>query len=176
LNTGASRDKVVASIESSTEYRTNLLNGIYQSLLGRPVDPAGLATFLNFLTFGGTPAQVKANILTSPEYYQRAGGTNLGFLANLSQDVLGRALDASGEQVFSQDLQNGISRLAVVNAVLYSSEADEVVVNNYFQRFLKRQADPLGMTSLANALQNGVTDDQVIATIAGSGEYLARIS
>src|SRR5262249_41123204 len=63
INQGVSRTQVVQAIESSGEYRTNMVQSIYQRYLRRAADPSGLATWVNFLGSGGTDEQLEAAIL-----------------------------------------------------------------------------------------------------------------
>src|SRR5439155_2646317 len=80
LDQNVSRAQVVRMIENSTEYRTVVVQDLYRAYLHRPADPQGLSGFVAFLGAGGTIEQVKAAILTSPEYFQTSGGrTNVGF-------------------------------------------------------------------------------------------------
>src|SRR5205823_13663913 len=96
LDQGVTGVEVVGAIERSGEYRTDLVQGLYQQLLGRQADAAGLSSFVAALATGSTVNQVKVSLLSSEEYFDRAGGTANGFLNRLYQDVLGRALDANG--------------------------------------------------------------------------------
>jgi hypothetical protein len=60
-------------------------------------DELGRQIFLQDLGSGTTIEQVKAIMLGSPEYFQRAGSTNLAFLQALYHSVLNRALDPAGQ-------------------------------------------------------------------------------
>jgi len=183
LDQGVSRAQVVQSIENSLEYRTDQVEDLYQSYLGRSADPSGLASSLNLLLTASSylPSQVlylqlQANILGSAEYYQnRSGGTNSGFLSALYQDVLGRSIDPSGAIAFGAALANGMSRTLVAKAVLSSVEADQRIVETDYMNYLQRQADPLGMDAWVNLLQQGGGTDTVTAAVIGSDEYFSRV-
>src|SRR5207247_9965982 len=78
-----------------------------------PADPAGLNTWLNLLSQGGSLLQVEAGILGSDEYLTtRGGGTVNGFLQALFEDTLHRPIDATGSQAFTQALTVGIPTTA----------------------------------------------------------------
>lgn len=67
-----------------------LVDSWYHRYLGRHIDPVGASDHIRALRHG-TPAEVvEAAILSSPEYYFRAGSTPEGFVARLFADVLGR--------------------------------------------------------------------------------------
>ncbi|HEV3444414.1 MAG TPA: DUF4214 domain-containing protein [Gemmataceae bacterium] len=48
-------------------------------------------------------------------------------------------------------------------------------MQGFYQNLLKRAADPTGLNAFVNELQHGVTDQQVIAAIAGSTEFFANV-
>lgn len=183
LDQGVSRAQVIQSIENSLEYRTDQVEALYQSYLGRSADPSGLASSLNLLLNASSylPSQVlylqlQANILGSAEYYQnRGGGTNEGFLSALYHDVLGRAIDPSGAITFGVALANGMSRTLVAKAVLSSVEADQRIVETDYMNYLQRQADPLGMEVWVNLLRQGGGSDAVTMAIIASDEYFSRV-
>jgi hypothetical protein len=147
---------------------------MYHAYLGRPADPNGLNIFVNFLGKGGTDEAVKAMILGSPEYFARAGSTNAAFLTAVYRDVLGRAVDPSGQQRWSNALNNGASRSAVAAAIVTSMESYQDVVESFYHQFLRRAADPFGLNLFVGALEQEVMDEMVIAKIVGSPEYFMR--
>src|SRR5262249_16807958 len=105
LDRGVSRVQVAQAIQASVEYRTEVVQGLYQQFLPRAADPTGLNSFVTYLGTGGTSTQVQALISGSPEYYQvRGSGTAAGFLDAIYQDVLGRAVDPVGRQAFGAAL------------------------------------------------------------------------
>jgi hypothetical protein len=119
---------------------------------------------------------VIASLLSSPEYFYRVGaGSNIGFLTALYRDVLGRPIDPSGAAAWTYLLEHGWNRSTVVNMLLGSMEAKQVLVQGFYQRFLHRAADSGGLNAFANALRQGMRDDQVIAILVGSGEYAANV-
>src|SRR5262249_20589682 len=95
LDQGGSRAQVIQQIMGSNEYHTDVVQQLYQKYLHRSADSSGLATYVAFLNNGGTIADLRTTLLASDEYFLiRSGGDNIGFLANLYQDVLGRPIDA----------------------------------------------------------------------------------
>jgi len=89
------------------------VSGLYQSLLGRAPDAAGLQYFQNQLQSGKSVQDITNAIKASPEYTQRnptatATQTN-DPISNLYQQVLGRAPDAAGLAYWNQQLKSGKS-------------------------------------------------------------------
>jgi hypothetical protein len=62
----------------------------------------------------------------------------------------------------------------VADEVLSSAEFQRDLVQSDYLDFLRRAADPAGLNLWASDLQHGARDDEVLAAILGSDEYLAR--
>jgi N-acetylneuraminic acid mutarotase len=176
LNQGViRRTQLVLAIESSVEYRTNQINTIYESLLGRSADAGGLNALLGFLAAGGTYEQIEGFVAGSDEFFARSGGTNDGFLNALYEDALGRAPDAGGRAGFDQFLARGGSRTQVATSIFTSPEHDIDLVSGWYVTFLRRPPDGGGLNSFVTALMLGARDETLIAAMVGSDEYLARL-
>jgi uncharacterized protein (TIGR03118 family) len=176
LDQGMTRAQVVAAIENSMEYQTDLVQKAYQQFLHRSAEPAGLSGWVAFLQQGHTVEQMEAGIVGSPEYFQiHGGGTNNGFLAALYQDALNRGIDAGGQAGFGAALANGATTGQIAAVIFGSPEFQQDLVQGLYATFLGRAADTGGLNGFANALQHGATDQQVVAAIAGSDEFFASL-
>ncbi len=141
------------------------------------MDPSGQIAWVSFLNRGGTAAQLEAFLLGSDEFFALHGSDNSnGFLPALYQIVLNRPIDTSGAQAWGQALQSGkLSRTAVAAAILGSPESDQLEVQGDYHRFLRRDADPGGLSSLTNRLQSGLSNEQLALLFLTSAEYIARV-
>jgi hypothetical protein len=176
LDQGGSRLAVAQKLLASTEYRTPVVQSLYQRFLNRVADPASLSAGLNLLSSGGTVAQVKAMILGSDEYFQNRGhGTNDGFLEALYQDILGQSPNPQDKTTFNLLLAGGFTRTAVAAWLVNSVEAQVILVQGFYQQFLRRPADAQGLTLFVIQLQQGGHDEDVIAALVNSDEYLNRL-
>jgi autotransporter-associated beta strand protein len=177
LDRGVSRTQVAAAIANSLEYKTLVVQGTYQTYLHRTGDPAGVNFWVRFLNSGGTISRMSEFFGSSPEYFQtRAGGTNSGFLDALYQDALRRGVDSGGRAGFGSALDAGrLSRGQVAAIVLRSPEYRQLLVQDLYQSFLGRAADPSGLQRFADALGRGVRRQDVLTIIIGSEEYFARL-
>jgi len=98
-----------------------------------------------------------------------------GFVAQVYHDVLLRDVDNSGLAGWSGQIDGGqLSRAQAVSAIENSVEAHTLLVQHYYQAYLGRPADPSGLATFVNALGAGTTDEQVLALLLGSPEYLQR--
>ena len=69
LNKGASRQSVSMGFLLSTERLNTIVEGYYQHLLGRGVDAAGQASWVQILQAGGRDEAIIGGIIASDEYY-----------------------------------------------------------------------------------------------------------
>ncbi len=172
------RLQVVQTVQNTYDYRSVQVNDIYVSFLHRIADPTGLRNFTNALALGQTVEQVKATIIGSDEYFTKfGGGTVDGYLNRVYQDVLGRNIDPTGLTSLRPALSppDSAHRSAVALKVLVSVEADSVLVNAFYQTYLRRAADAGGLNNFVSQLQKGVRDEAVIAQLVASDEYFAKL-
>ncbi len=86
----ASRAPMVQALLSSPEYFAGTVQKLYANFWGRAATPAEAGQWLGELQNGATSDQILLGVLTSDEYFNRAGGTTTGYLSRLSQDLLGK--------------------------------------------------------------------------------------
>ncbi|MDQ5841513.1 MAG: DUF4214 domain-containing protein, partial [Chloroflexota bacterium] len=112
LNAGtASRTKVAMGFLLSTERLSTVVNGYYVQLLGRALDPSGQATWVRILQAGGRNEAIIGSIVSSTEYFIKAGSTNSGWVTALYRDVLnGRTPSLAEVNFWTGRLSAGMSR------------------------------------------------------------------
>jgi hypothetical protein len=85
---------VARGVVFSTDHYTALVSQLYQALLRRAADPAGLAAWVSRMRQGATLEQVIAGICASPEYYalntRGAANPAAAFVSALYRDLPGR--------------------------------------------------------------------------------------
>jgi hypothetical protein len=177
LDGGAGPTAVAEGIVGASEYQTRQVEEMYTTLLHRPGDAAGVAAFVGELVGGATVEQVEAEIIASPEYFQARGqGGASGFLDAVYQDVLSRPVDSGGLAAFTALAAEGAGgRLQVIDALFTATEYRQDLVQSDYQRLLHRTADPAGLDFYVAELSNGTRDDQILASLIGSREYLALL-
>src|SRR5262249_2987667 len=132
LNSGGSRTQMVFDVEQSQEYRTLVINNLYNKYLHRGADSGGLNAFLAFMAGGGTDEQVGEILVGSSEFYQKAGGTNDGFLNALYLDALNRGVDPQGRSTFDQFLASGGTTQQVATIILTSNEYRTDLIQSWY--------------------------------------------
>jgi hypothetical protein len=187
LDAGASRPLVSQILESSTEFQSLEIQGLYHQYLGRPADLGGLNFYLQVLSHpanllpGETPLEaVKASLLGSQEFFVNhpptiSGFPNDGYLHALYQTTLNRDIDSGALTYWRGLLKNGWSRADVARAVVMSQEADQAVVQVDYLTYLGRAADPGGLSYFAGQLAQGWHETDVIAAFVSSDEYFKQI-
>lgn len=171
LTWGTPRVAVANAITSSTEFRTRLIDQSYRTFLGRGADSTGLRTWLALMGRGGTIQQMQAGFISSPEYYQRAGGTDRRWMAKLYVDVLGRTASSREVEGWVASLATGRTRQQVALGFLLSTEHLQSAVDGYYRWLLGRGLDATGRQTWVTAIQRGARDEQIIGGIVSSREY-----
>ncbi len=141
LASGAlSVQQIVNAMVNSNEYREKLVNDLYVKYLGRNADAGGLAGYVQLLAAGGTVNQIASSILGSQEFFDKAGGTNEGFINALYLAVLERPADALALANLGP-LSFGVSRQQIALNILNSPEAATEAVADAYELYLGRPAD-----------------------------------
>jgi hypothetical protein len=175
IRQGTPRDQVARRIWESAEHRGLEVDRYYAVYLQRAADSAGRAAWVRAFLNGASEIDVQRGFVTSGEYQANHGGDNTGFLTGLYVDILGRTPDASGQAMWLQRLQSGISRAQVAQAFLSSEEAYRQVLDLYYEDYLQRPKDDSGTRSWLSALlSKSTTLEGVGAGILASQEYLDR--
>ena len=156
---------------------TGFVTGLYQDLLGRNPDPAGLAYWSSFITLGTASRNaVAAAILASPE-------SRATEVAGWYQTDLGRTTPLAvlktdpGVLHWVQIIISGVRPQNVEALILSSPEylqaygaSPPPVVAAWYQNVLGRSADPVGLALWSSFLWNGATPLAVIQSFQSTNE------
>lgn len=161
-----------APVSAAAIAQQNFINAVYEDLLGRPVDPSGLAFFSGLLDSGGSDFEVASEVDMSNEYY-----TDL--LGKYYQSYLNRPADPEAQDEFVPLLLEGdLTDQQLQEEILSSAEYFGIVgddnasfVSSVFQTLLNRPASQQDLDLYGSELNSGVTRSQVVASVLGSPEY-----
>jgi hypothetical protein len=170
LDAGLSRLQFVLGVQHSPEYYLHTVDGIYRAVLGRAADAGALQAGALFLAAGGSPDELKALLYGSPEFYQRSGGTDAGFLAALFPDVTGQPLDAATANVLAGLLGAGVSRTGLALVLLRTPAAGVEQARRFFVDFLGRRPGPAEAAAHAGFIL-GAGAELDLALILASDEF-----
>jgi hypothetical protein len=157
---------------SGTTADENFVMQAYLTLLQRPADATGLATWTTALGAGVSRTQVVQAIQASPEYLTLE-------VNNLYTTLLHRAADPAGLSTFTNYLARG-GTVEQVAAIMAGSDeyfftrgggSYEGFLEALYEDALVRPLDGSGLATFGQALARGIARAQIAATIFTSQEY-----
>jgi hypothetical protein len=173
------QQSVMAGIEASPEHQSVEVRNLYDTILGRQARPDEVNYWLSLMQSGASADTVKADILGSGEYFQRAGNSPSTFVNSLYQNDLGRSADPGGVNYWDSLLSQGASRSDVAQQILSSPEALNNDVEGAYSLYLGRPADPSGVSYWSDQIASDPSlsaTDVLLAGLMGSGEGVSRLS
>jgi SpoIID/LytB domain protein len=170
LGRGVSQSVLVATLTRSNEYVQLRIRRAYLQVLNRAPDAGGLAAWTREILAGRIKVDdVERRLYSTQEFVIKSGSTNARYAAKLYTTILGRP--ASPAEVTSTANALRLSgRSKVVDRIWFSTEAARHRAGSYYLLFLKRAADPGGLTTWARVLL-AQGEGAVRTGLAGSGEY-----
>lgn len=170
LATGMTRTQVATAFVISTEYYSNLVNGYFETYLGRAADAAAISFFVSALQAGASTTSLIDQLVASDEFYQLAG-SDQAFVWNLYGDLLGRTPSGDENGYWKTQLLNGVPRSQIVATFLASAEYDSLTVENAYNQYLHRAVDPVALNYWTIYLHNGGSLQAMDIALAGSAEF-----
>lgn len=166
---------VVTGIALGEESVGRLVDGLYQTVLGRSAEPAGRAYWVQRLRAGLTPTArlepVLAPLLASPEAHARGGG-DAGYVDLLYEIVLARPASDADRSYWTGRLATGV-RSPVVVALMSTAESRGRRVGGLFSWILERPADAGGLAYWRDRLTS-TNDMRAAIAMAVGPEYIAK--
>lgn len=139
----------------ATQY-DNAIQQLYVAYFNRPADAAGIAHWANFMTNGGTVAQISAAFATSMEYQTAYNQTtNAGVVTAIYQNLFGRSPEAAGLAFWVNALNT--KAITVDNMVTTIASAAQTTDKVAFDSKVK----------VATAFTNALNTDAEIAGYSG---------
>ncbi len=164
------RDRAASAVAlgfvASAENRSRVVQGYYQAHLGRTGTLEEVNSWLGALQQGMTPE-------SSEEYFQRQGAAADRWLDQVYRDLLGRERDP-GSQPFLDALERGAPRHEIASSLLGSPEYRGCLIQAMYARHLQRQGSQGETDFWVQVLEAGTTDEQVLAALLASNEYVRR--
>ena len=170
---------------NNPDFRTAEVNGLYQSILGRAPDAAGLnAAVMGLENNSLTTGTIASNLLHSPEYY-----TDLAIRDY--KNYLGRNITESELNAVVSSLENGLLPEALALGLLTSQEFNLINATNSafahaaYKDILGRDLSADEMTAVLTYLSSGgsrtalidsLLTSQEAGTIAVNGLYVTLLS
>jgi hypothetical protein len=182
-NHAVPRSTLAMALASLPEYRTNVISGngqssndFYDLYLHRQFDSAGANYWVGQMAHGMSFEQVRLQFAASPEFFSssRVGnGDTLTAIRALYTDLLGRTDRGDSDSAGQSYWMAHFSASTIAAQFLFSPEGRAYLVNTLYQQILVRPADTAGQSYWSNLLLSGASDENIIASILSSDEYLA---
>jgi hypothetical protein len=149
------------------------VENVYEVLLNRAADPAGLVAATNYLKGGGTPRGLVQVYQSSTEYLDDEATT-------LYQRYLGRAPSATETGIVAGFLKSGTTAEQLAAALIGSPEffqdyggTNDGFIEGAFETVLGRTpSSPAELTAWDQALAGGTSRGTVATFLLTSGEYI----
>jgi CSLREA domain-containing protein len=170
------QEQVAAGIERSPEARTHLVDGWYQTYLGRSPKNGEEQTWVNLLLQGQTEETVLSGILGSTEFFNHAqtlvgsGTAQERFVQALYQLLLNRTGSASELAGWVNQLPQ-LGQKGVALGFLDSTEFRVDLITSYYSNLLHRTPDLGGQ---AHWVLSGQDVDTVRLNIESSIEFFSN--
>ena len=161
---------VTRSLAASREGVSVWIRGRYVQLLGRQPGAVPLAQRTATVRGGGSLTDVVVALAGSDEAWQRAGGTDAGWVDQLYRSILGRPADPAAVEHWVGALAAGTDRGRVVRSVWGSAEGRRTRVAHLYPDLLDRPADTAGLAWYTDRLTR-IDDLAVTAELVASAEH-----
>jgi hypothetical protein len=97
------------------------------------------------------------------------------FVAGATLDLLGRAATPNEIRAWVSQISSGVSRATLATCLLNSPERREKAIRRYYERFLKRPPTLEILHYWCDMLSAGRSQEEVLAGILSSPEYVAQV-
>ncbi len=174
LDSGESRVKIIQTYQRTPEYRRTVVDDVYRVFLNRVAEPSGRQFWAEQILRGANPDQIRASVIGSSEYLNRAGGTSEGFAAALYQQVLRRPATSNEIGLVVNQIRQGVARSTIGSQLLATVEGDRSTVAGIYERYLRRTPPSDQTEAWVAQLQRGVTELKLVEQIIASSEYFNR--
>jgi hypothetical protein len=201
LRSGESLAQIAAGLLSSAEYANrygtlsneSFVNALYQNILGRAGDAAGVQNFVSVLNAGNSRSVLLAGFADSDEArgdlnsnpnvtYAAAAEAQV---ARMYDTTFGRDADPAGFNGFTQAVINGTTLQQVALSFLASPEfvdrygaspSDQALVDQPYQNTLHRAPDPGGEAPFVQALASGLSRADLLVSFSDSQEHINLVA
>jgi hypothetical protein len=174
VDAGESRVGIIRKFQTTPEYRRRVVDDVYKTFLQRNPDKGGQTYWAEQVRKGLNPDQIRANVIASNEYWNKAGASPEGFAAAIYQQITRTPATSAQIASVKSQLAAGKTRTSIAAALLASRAGDTATVQGIYERYLRRTPPGSEVTFWVNKLQTGVTELKVIESVISSNEYFNR--
>jgi hypothetical protein len=174
LAAGGDTINVATMIDTSVEYYDRVVTAYYQKFLDQPPSQSqhAVSPWVSQMMSGVTDEGVIAALVGSPEYQAVWNITTPAELIDqMYHDLLGRS-PTPADSAQWQNVLASSNAMTVALDIESSTEYRSDLIAQLYQDDLDRLPDPTGVSHFLGLLAGGDTDEQAIAQLVGSAEFL----
>ena len=175
LDHGTTHSAAVGLVNHSAEYFGKIIQSAYKQFLDRGAESAAVSFWSTQMAGGLTDAQFAAAVLGSAEAFTHNGGNDKQLLDAFYLTLLDRAGEPAGEDFWLEQLTGGSSNGAVALAFTTSAEFDGKLATNDYSMLLHRLPTAAELATAIATLQMGGTQEELVAQITSTTEYIDGI-
>jgi hypothetical protein len=172
IDTGTSAFQFATNLVNSQEFIINDVYNDYGTYLNRLPQANEVSVWVNARNAGLPPRLMAAQFMGSLEFFKDNASDNIAWLNAVYNEILGRAVDASGETARQMQLNAGVSRTLVAFEIANSAEGNARAVAAAYFRVLQRQPDQSGETFWTAQMAAGLSPTSLLADLASSPEFV----
>lgn len=174
VDAGESRVGIIRKFQTTPEYNRRVVDAVYRTFLQRDPDRSGQEFWANRIRRGANPDEVRAQVISSNEYWTKSGATAEGFAAAIYQQVTRTPATPSQIAAVKAQLAGGTSRAKVAASLLATPAGDTATVKSIYEAYLRRTPPSSEITFWVNRLQAGTTELKLVESTIASNEYFNR--
>ena len=173
IMSGGQYGEIAQGFFESNERLDPIITQFYHDYLLRPVDASGLEYWRDQVwKRDGAPDNVVAGVISSPEFYRSAGGTDSGWVTALYERLLNREPDSQGLGFWVGNLHSHqMTEPQVVLGFLHSDEDFKNRIAGWFQQYLNRSPGSGELSTFLRQMKDGESDRQIQIELVNSNEY-----
>lgn len=173
IMSGGQYGEIAQGFFESNERLDPIITQFYHDYLLRPIDSSGLQYWRDQVwKRDGAPDNVVAGVISSPEFYRSAGGTDSGWVTALYERLLNREPDSQGLGFWVGNLHSHqMSEPQVVLGFLHSDEDFKNRIAGWFEQYLNRSPGPDELNTFLTQMKDGASDRQIQIELVNSNEY-----
>ncbi|HEV7224159.1 MAG TPA: Ig-like domain-containing protein, partial [Pirellulales bacterium] len=173
IETGHPLSVIAQGIFESDERLDPIIEQYYQEFLLRPADLPGLIYWRDQVwKRDGGPENVIAGMISSPEFFQSAGGTNGAWVQALYQRLLNRPADAHGLAFWENKLDLQLETpQQVAFGFTQSDENFANLITGFYQQYLQRTPSSTELDTFVRQMRAGAAQRQIQIETIDTNEY-----
>lgn len=173
LGSGVTREAFAREISKSFEARKVFVDKAYRLMLGRPADEGGKAFWAARLANGRFDRLI-ADLGSSAEFWNQAGGTNEGFVRLVYERILKREASNGDVAYWAGRLQAGESRRALILTLFNLTEPLSVVGSDAYREILCRAPNATETAAGVALMRASSNLSTLYGRLIGTEEFVVR--